>query len=349
MKFLWLAGLAIVGVVVQADAATVRKFKAGSWDASVHADESGAFTHCTASATYKSDISVIFSITKNFRWVVAFTHPAWKYRMGDTFPVAFTVDGMKPLSDRATAYTTSAVRIELADSSGLFQRFKQGRVLKVATAQRVFQFNLTGTNEMLSALLDCAGQKGGLSKVPMASNPFAPTTPDRKPAAQSGTNDLALRAEATTLAANLLSAAGLPGYRLMLPTEVPQMRGDARWIIPGEAIGTVRIFSSLGKEERRSLGGHLIADDAKLCKGRFASGSIPDEDGTVRVFTVCEEGTDVISMYYFTLPRSAGGTYVIATGSFGDAEKATRAKETHEDFRRAAYQACEKSIGCKER
>jgi hypothetical protein len=344
MKLSWLLGLvAAVGFASLAEAATVKTFKAGTWDASVHAED-GVFTHCAASAVYKSGIAVIFSIDKSFSWVVAFSHRNWKYEIGETYPVAFTVDDMKPLTARATAYTTSAVRIQLKDSAELFARFKQGRVLRVATARKtVFEFNLTGTNEMLAVLLDCAGAKGGLKSVPMVSNPFgtssasAPSQSPPRSAPPPQLNDAAFQAEATALAANLLSAADMTGYRMMETAEVPQMKGDVRWIIPSkEAIGSIRIFPSMDKEEQRAIGGQLIADDAKECRGKFASGSMPEDDkgGTARAFTVCEAGSGPITMYYFTVPRSRGGAYVIATGSFGEA---ARAKEQHEEFRSAAY------------
>jgi hypothetical protein len=222
MKLSWLLGLvAAVGFASMAEAATVKTFKAGTWDASVHAED-GVFTHCAASAVYKSGIAVIFSIDKSFSWVVAFSHRNWKYEIGETYPVAFTVDDMKPLTARATAYTTSAVRIQLKDSAELFARFKQGRVLRVATARKtVFEFNLTGTNEMLAVLLDCAGAKGGLKSVPMVSNPFgtssasAPSQSPPRSAPPPQLNDAAFQAEATALAANLLSAADMTGYRMM--------------------------------------------------------------------------------------------------------------------------------------
>jgi hypothetical protein len=347
MKVLWFLALAVAvtGFASQADAVTVRTFKAGSWDASVHADEAGNFTHCTASADYKSGVTVIFSISKSFRWIVAFSHPNWKHEVGDTYPVAFTVDSMKPLRDRATAYTTSAVRIELADSAELFRRFRQGKVLRVATARKtVFEFNLTGTNEMLAVLLDCAGEKGGVKSTPMVSNPFS-TTPvppsAAKPAEQSSPNGPALRAEATSLAANLLSAAKLTGYRMMEPAEVPQMKGDVRWIIQAEeGLGSIRIIPTIDKDDLKAIGGKVIADDASTCSGKFVSGSMPDDDsGGARAFTVCEFSSGAIAMYYFTVPRTRGGVYVIATGSFGDT---VRAKEAHEDFRQAAYKVLRK-------
>jgi hypothetical protein len=209
----------------------------------------------------------------------------------------------------------------------------------------VFEFNLTGTNEMLAVLLDCAGAKGGLKSVPMVSNPFGASSasaPSQSPSpARSAPppqqNNAVFQAEATALAANLLSAADMTGYRMMETAEVPQMKGDVRWIIPGkEAIGSIRIFPSMDKEAQSAIGGQLIADDARECRGKFASGSMPEDDkgGTARAFTVCDTGSGPITMYYFTVPRSRGGAYVIATGTFGEA---ARAKDQHEEFRSAVY------------
>lgn len=338
MRGHWLLGLAATCLASPADAATVRNFNVAGWNASVHTDRGGAFSHCASSSKYKSGISVIFSVNKNMRWTVGFMHPDWKYNVGDTFPIAFTIDDMKPISDRVTAFAASGVRLEADDSAELFKRFRLGNRLRVATVQRVFEFNLTGTNEMLTSLAACAYAKGRVNGTPpMASNPFAPPEAAR-PRQADGAASATLRVEATAFAANLLSAANITGYRLLGPDEPPKVKGDARWIVPGKELGIVKILPGLKKEEQKAFGADLISEDARQCTGKFASGSMPDDEkGIARAFTICDLGEAILSMYYFTLPRPAGGAYVIATGSFGGEEAAAQAKEKHENFRNAAY------------
>jgi hypothetical protein len=345
MKLRWLLALTLGCLASQAKAEVIRTFQVAGWKASAHSGSNGEFSYCSANARYKSGITLLFTITNDLRWGVAFMHPDWRYTIGESYPVAFTIDDMNPIHDRVTAVTKTGVSMRLKGSSELFSRFRYGSRLRLATARQVFAFDLTGTSEMLRVLLECAKHNGRPASPPMVSNPFAPPPPSAKQAkAPVHVNrpevkvDPTLRAEATAFAANLLSAANVTGYRFLTPDELPKIKGDARWIVPGEEIGLVSVRPGLNKDQQMALGGDLISEDARRCEGKFASGSMPDDEkGMARAFTLCDFGDVTVSMYYFTIPRPKGGAYVIATGSMGDALTASEAKRKHESFRDAAF------------
>ncbi len=350
MKFLSVLVLATVGFATQAPAEVTNKFKVRNWDVGTYSDDNGGFKHCAANAEYRNGITVYFSINKNLAWSIGFSHPNWSYEIGDTFNVAFRVDRMDPVSETAKAITTSAVEIALADSGQLFRKFRRGNRLRVATENQIYDFNLNGTDEMLTVLLDCAQQNGGQEETPVASNRFAPApsiptprsipTPASIPRPGSSgpppVHDAALKAEATALAANLLSAAKISGFRLLGPSEEAELKGEARWTLP-KGVGTIQVFPSMSKKDEQSLGGMLIAGHARTCKGKFMSGSLP-EDGKpnlVRAFSVCETGDASQRLYHFTMPRDAGGVYVVTTGSRGSEAEI---KAMDDGIRAAAFQ-----------
>jgi hypothetical protein len=327
--------LAVVALLASpASAATMRTFSIGSWLGGAYTnDTTNAFNHCAASGSYASGITVTFAISQNFNWSMGFAHPAWRLQRGSVFDIAFTVDDTPPIIAKATALSAIVVEVPLDDSAELFARFRRGYVLRVAAASQVFSFNLTGTSQLLPALLTCAQNRGTV--VRMASNPF-----DVKSSSSSGSNalqDAGAKAEATALAANLLSAAGVQGFTLLNPAEYPEIKGDARWI-QGATFGTLNIYPKVTREELKNISAYLIGGDAKACKGTFFSGAIPDSAAAPfgRVFTTCQTGDNTLTSYYLAAPRKAGGAYVISTISLGPEKPA---KEADSLLRSAVFKA----------
>lgn len=158
----------------------------------------------------------------------------------------------------------------------------------------------------------------------MAANPFETRAGKSTPSNPSGgTPDRAREtAEATALAANLLSAAGIKGFELLGPSDRPEIKGDARWL-QGDVLGTINIMLNVPPGEFRNIPAYLIGNAAKACKGTFFSGAVPDDRVEIgRVFTTCQVGGETSTAYYLAVPRRAGGAYLIATFSSGSEKPA---------------------------
>lgn len=311
--------LGIAIFAVRADAEVIRNFKVGGWFAGAYtASNSREFSHCAATANYNSGISVTFSINKSFAWSMGFSNPAWRLSPQQVFDIAFVVDDMSPLTAKAVAISGTMVQVHLADSVELFSRFRRGQLLRVAGANQVFSFNLTGTSQLLPALLACTQNRGIAPQ--LAANPFEKREAPKTPTGDNSNNT----AEAITLAANLLSLAGAQGFRLLAPTDMPEIKGDARWI-DGNTFGTINVLPTASTDDLKNLSGYLIGADAKTCKGAYFSGALPDEDKAIitRVFTNCQmNGDKPFTTYYLAMPRKAGGAYVISTIAIGSEQPA---------------------------
>src|SRR5262245_48007514 len=181
------AVLALTGGLRNASAELIYNFHVGTWSAGAYTKQDAKqFNHCAASANYNSGILMSFSVSRTFAWSMAFAHRSWRLTQGQMYDIAFTVDQMSPLRARAVAVGPNLVEVPLADSTELFQRFRQGYQLRVAAAGQVFAFNLTGTSQVLPALLRCVQanvQPSGTTTV--AANPFAAPAP-ANPAATPG-------------------------------------------------------------------------------------------------------------------------------------------------------------------
>jgi hypothetical protein len=346
----------LLGWHTAAESKVLTRFSVANWKGGAYTrGNSDTFSHCAASAKYRSGIYVLFSVNRNYRWSVGFGNPNWQLTPRSVYPIAFSIDGARAIGAKAIAITPTTVEVPLQDNAALFERFKYGELLRVAAANQVFSFRLTDTSKLLPVLLQCVRntladtrlasgssnpftpQGGGGSGNPSGgSNPFAavsqPPTGDA-----SNTNN---RAEATMIVANLMSLSGIQGFRILSPDEAAKIKADAVWRA-GDTLGTVRILSPRVTSDVKNLSGLLIGADARKCKGTFASGALPAENNNamVRVFTSCKTGDKTFTIYYLALDRKQGGYYLFATGSSGSEQPA---KEADASIRQAVLGALPK-------
>ena len=344
-----------------AEARSIRSFKINNWDGGVYVyDDSNKFSHCAASAKYKSGITLYFSVNNKIEWAMAFSNPSWKLTKGNTYPVSYKVDSGQIHSGTGRALNPQLVQIPLPDTVSRFNEFRYGGLLAVAAGGEVVKFSLTDTSRMLSRLLECAKEyrsaraPGGSGERLFSEGASgAPTPPAERGESARGDGGSASasasggggdsptadsRVEATTVATNVLATAGVANFRFMAPSETPaSFKGhDAVWKADN-MVGTMRVLAGSRARSLDAIRSGLIASDATNCKGKFASGSLPIEDkaGAVSIFTACE-GEKGWSTYYVALPRRAGGHYLISLLGPADARDALQSASGA--YRRAALQ-----------
>ena len=165
-------------------------------------------------------------------------------------------------------------------------------------------------------------------------------------------NAAANRAEATALAANILGQAGVIGFQILAPNDLPQgFHADAVWKA-GSVIGTVSILEPDGQTKIDDVPGILIGGDAQSCRGKFFSGSLPDatdQSPIARVFTSCQTPKGTTSVYYIAVPRDQGGGFYLLAMMTANAEQSKaeppteeQAKEMENSIRKAVFKVLSK-------
>jgi hypothetical protein len=291
---------------------------------------------------YRSGINLGFYVDQN-RWALILQNPAWSLQNGQTYPVSFAIDSTGDYTASAVAIVSDMVEIILPDSVELFNRFRWGNVLVITTVSQNLSFNLTNTSASLAALGQCYASRGNIA----SSNPFAAVSPQSNPfapqpaASNTGSGqDLAMadRAEATTLAANLLGAAGTTNFRILTAEETPKGLNEwaAVWVA-GQTVGVLGIDRPGASVTEEAAAGYIIGSDGAACKGKFASGFMPDDTNSSgnlkRLFTSCQDNKPWTA-YYLMFPRPKDGYYVI--GTITTAEP-TQAQKADSDIRAAVY------------
>jgi hypothetical protein len=298
-------------------AEALHTFTIAKWTGGAYAsNETGQFNHCAASSTYLSGITMIFAINRQYEWNIGFTHPSWTLTNGTSIDVIFTIDNSAPLTGKAIALGATHVAVRLADSAALFQRFRRGRQLNVFAVGKLFQFNLTDTAQVLPVLLKCVVYQGQPFQIDGPAGPPTAAAARPRPGGDAASS-AAARAEATALAANILGQTGMK-FQILTPGET-KIRADAVWKA-GPILGAIYVLQPDGVTKLEDIPGRIIGEDARACRGKFLSGSLPDvSDGPpiARMFTICDTLKSTITIYYLGVARSAGGFYLIGTMSTG--------------------------------
>ena len=335
LRIMIVAAALIVFPFKDAEASRYQRISYGSWKGGIYInDKTGEFSHCVVSADYKSGITLLFSVTKSFNWQVGFSKKTWNLTIGKKYRVRYQVDRHKVFSGTARALTKKLSTIKLPATARLFNQMRRGRLLKVEAGDDLLKFNLTGTKRMLSKLLRCAkrnkrlvvnrslSSSGSGSDNPFESgnNSFTKIQPKRQPKRVSGI-PAAHRREArqwfdNTLANTVVGSGA--SYRV-IRNEGKATKYYKKYAIVwrvGKNTGIIGSLQIIPKRKPKGLMNKVRANEARICKGDFASRSLKDDivssKPITRLLVSCNLGNGKQWNAYFAITdRDRGGTYLV--------------------------------------
>lgn len=313
------------------------------WQMGAYTSARGQFSHCAMSATYNSGITMLFSISGNYSWRVGWTHPRWQFTKGQQVPIAIYVDGVGPHNLQAIARDATIAMAELPAKGAVFNLMRKGYNMKVYAEGQTYGFNLDGTYAALTEVLHCADRYSGNAPVQQAVP--APLVPPKAASGQGSAVTPEQRLEATKVVANILAQGDMSNFRILSKKEIAELNSDylsgsdVVWRAEG-LVGTLRILPNK-KVTLEEVNASIIGDDAKACKGKFASGSVADErsKSVLRLFTACEEKGDAFEFRYTVVPAGDGTHYLFTTlGKAERGESAGRVAKVESALRQAVYE-----------
>jgi hypothetical protein len=330
----------------------------GNWSGGAFTDDqTGAFMGCIASANYKSGVTMFVMVSAKTTWNLGFTHNNWSLKPGSAFPIVLTFDGRPPVNVSGRVVSDHTVSVDMPDTSELIRQFRASTTMSAFAEGNLFQFSLDKTGILLPALVNCVAtvNRDGIA----AAKDFV--LPQRAPAAVAraapsggtgsslapgqGPSTPELQLEAMEFASNFILKAALNNARVLSRAETPStlVSNGAAWQ-SDDAIGFVRIIPAQADIKGLDVASAVVANDAKGCKGKFASArnsELVDSDVVFRGMSSCEDSERESISQYFILPRKKGGFVlfsVVANLRVEEARNPLR-EEKNKDFRKAALVA----------
>jgi hypothetical protein len=323
----------------------------GNWKGGAFTnDQTGAFSHCVAGASYDSGIYFMVLIDQGATWSLGFQHPKWSFTNNQQFPIALTFDGQSPFYVQGVAVGENLVRVPMPTDSALIGQFRKAKRMTAFTQGQLFQFKLDRTAVLLPTLANCVAvvkqqgiaNAGDFSVKPAAVAAAPPAGGSLKPSTSQNVSS-ELQIEAIELASNFILKTTLHNPRVLSRAETPTAVAShgAAWK-SDEAVGFVRIVPSMDGIKGLDVAAAVVATDAKDCKGKFASGrtsELVDSDVVFRGFSSCDDSGGARLSQYFIVSRKKGGFVVFSVVSSMKTDEAkTVAKEERlADFRKAAW------------
>jgi hypothetical protein len=327
----------------------------GNWNGGAYTNDStGAFNACIAAASYTSGIYLNVVVGENFTWSLGFSNAAWHLNVGESFPVVLTFDGQEPFNVSARVVGASLVFVPMPDNSALIAQFRKAKAMSAFAQGQLFQFAMNGTSVLLPTLLNCVNRtkQFGIANAGDFSIKIAPKTVAAAPPPPSVGGSLRadppqtlsadMQIEAIELASNFILKTSLRNPHVLSRAETPIAiaANGAAWK-SDEAIGFVRIIPPSEGVKGLDVASAVVANDAKDCKGKFASGrtsELVDSDVVFRGFSSCDDTEGARFSQYFIVSRSKGGFVMFSVVSNMKTEEAkTITKEEKlADFKKAA-------------
>ncbi|MGZ5915830.1 MAG: hypothetical protein ACXWJ4_00680 [Methyloceanibacter sp.] len=306
-------GLAIVATL------PANAFQSGEWEGQASTDETGKFSDCTMTASDKSGFTLAFIISRNFEWGLVLVDDTWGLAVGTAEEVTLTIDKRAPIPAEAKVVDAHGILIPLENSGPVVDAMRHGELLTVATQAGKFSFRLSGTRNAIALLAACVSDELEAEKAKEGNSAFA-ALEAKQPA--DTTHRLFTGSEAALFTSHLLTSAGITNYTL-IAAHNPMPNFDVVWTYANGIIGALAGYKDMVSVDLDEAATVVMADDAKSCKGDFASGkklSEPANAVTVRrLFTSCRTGDQSVEIHYTLLKTESGHLIQIAHMSLGDA------------------------------
>jgi hypothetical protein len=273
---------------------------------------------CAAQLTNADGISIIYSLDSHYMWTFELSNPSWNFPKGSAFEVAFGNRDGGYFRQRVAALEPQLLRVLLADSVNSFEVFRRLYKLELVAGGITTQFDLGYANEVLLALTRCVMKYGPTPRSKAAIGAFLKSPIG--PSAQAGSDPVIVQ-EAFSLADASVAQGEITKAAALKPDDIPDgITGDAVWKI-GDNLLTIAVLpQSEVPKEIGDLNDLMVGADAQKCRGNFFAATMLDvvESLTVaRAYTNCQTQQAATATYYFAMPRTQGGLYLLKTIATG--------------------------------
>ncbi len=152
---LFLACLLQIAIASSAHAAgPFGSIRVGNWVGGAFSDETtGAFSHCAATTSYASGVSLVVGQNAANAWLLSFASPAFHLTRGETVPIDVTFDGRSEARLFATA--NSNIMLTAILPPNVAHTFQRASLMVAQAGQTTLQFNLTSTRPLLNVIATC--------------------------------------------------------------------------------------------------------------------------------------------------------------------------------------------------
>ncbi|MBV9461517.1 MAG: trypsin-like peptidase domain-containing protein [Bradyrhizobium sp.] len=209
----------------------------GQWKGGAFTDDNtGAFSHCSASSIYGNDVILVVGQNAENSWLLGFASPTFRLTKGNTVPVDVTFDGQSQARLFATA--NSDIMATAVLPPNIARTFQKSSLMVITTGNSsALQFNLTSTAPLLATIANCVStvKAGGINSAGEFSAPKAVAAKADAP------NSKSARTGTQTGTGYVISA---NGHIITNHHVIDGCVGGIKGNLTGDAAATLRVVNS---------------------------------------------------------------------------------------------------------
>lgn len=158
----------------------------GVWAGGAYADDAtNRFSHCAAAAEYESGVTLLVSITADYRWVIGLVNADWRLSVREAV-ISYRFDDMIWRQGTANVDSPAFLAMEMPDDGLVLDLFRRSRTMDISFLGADYHFDLSGTSKLAIALAECVIANAN-APPPATSVATGPSPAGEKPRYGSGT------------------------------------------------------------------------------------------------------------------------------------------------------------------
>ena len=155
LKSLIVAFLLQVGIAGVANAAgPFGSVNVGNWIGGAFSnDETGAFSHCAATAPYLNGVILVVGYNSVGTWSLAFASPSYRFKQGENAAIDVIFDGQEQARLFATANQPNMLTAVMP--ANVVRTFQKANLMVATSGRTVLNFDLASVGTVIAALSNC--------------------------------------------------------------------------------------------------------------------------------------------------------------------------------------------------
>jgi S1-C subfamily serine protease len=203
-------------------------------------DETGAFSHCAATAPYANGVILVVGQNSGGSWILSFASPSYRFKQGENAAIDVIFDGQEQARLFATANQTNMLSSVMP--ANVVRTFQKASLMVATSGRTVLNFDLTSAGPVIAALANCVTKvkADGLNKAgdftKTAAKPAVAGDKQGAPSAPKQGRTAAFFGTGFVVSSN--------GHVITNNHVIKGCAGDIRGNLTGEAAMVLRVVSS---------------------------------------------------------------------------------------------------------
>ncbi|MGH1352387.1 MAG: hypothetical protein ACRBBN_16490 [Methyloligellaceae bacterium] len=304
-------------------------FVIGNWVGKAHFNDKGRLNSCTMRALYTSGTEIYFVLNDKSGWALGINNKKWNMRVNETHKATIQIDQKPPVIGNARVISSQGFYILFDQKSGLLEDLKRGEEM-VVYLNEIRKYELKGTSKAIEALKECVMNRINLVVKPQKPNLSADNKNTDAPANSGDSQataslkkpdnpaaDEKKRQEIISSIEKYLVQQGIVKFTILKVTQHPKhVDYDVMWKSANKDYGGVKIITDVQEKNIDKLSGQIIAHDAGMCTGEFASikklAEQASNEPSRSITTVCRNIANTREIQYHLYARKNGSFVKIA-------------------------------------